>query len=68
MVSCRREYISRSQSRNSVAGADNYDGDTHADILLRSSASGDVGMWLMNGATIIGGSLVGPLALGYEIR
>lgn len=52
----------------SVAGVGNYDGDTHSDILLRNQATGDVGMWLMNGTAITSGSFVGALSPSFEIR
>lgn len=43
-----------------------FSGDVREDILLRDGASGDLGMWVMNGPAIAGGGFVGPAGT-YEV-
>lgn len=45
-------------AQNSVAGTNDYDGDGHADILWRDSASGQLSLWTMNGLNAVSDDIV----------
>jgi predicted nucleotidyltransferase len=46
----------------SIAATGDFDGDGKSDILLREAATGDVGMWVMNGTTVVSKTIVGNVA------
>jgi len=50
-----------------IAGAGDYDGDGRADILWRNTLTGDVAIWLMNGATLAGGGTFATVPLDWTV-
>ncbi|MBN1917261.1 MAG: FG-GAP repeat protein [Verrucomicrobia bacterium] len=53
-----------------IQGVGDFDGDGRADILWRNTLTGDVAIWIMNGITLVGGTVVQnvPLAASWEIE
>jgi hypothetical protein len=51
-----------------IAGVGDFNGDGKSDILLHDSSSGQVYVWLMNGAAIIGQGSPGTLGLNWAIK
>src|SRR4029079_11528137 len=51
----------------SVAGTGDFDGNGLGDILWRNTTSGQVAIWLMNGATILSSGSLGPVTNDWVI-
>jgi hypothetical protein len=50
-----------------IAGAGDFDGDSHADILWRNTSSGQVVIWFMDGTQRVGAGAVGAVPLSWQI-
>ena len=50
-----------------IAGAGDFDGDDHADILWRNTSSGQVFIWFMDGTQRVGAGSVGATPLAWQI-
>ncbi len=50
-----------------IAGAGDFDGDSHADILWRDTSSGLVVIWFMDGTQRVGAGAVGAVPLSWQI-
>jgi hypothetical protein len=48
-----------------LAGNGDFNGDSHADLLLQNGSQ--LAEWLLNGATVIGGGGIGSLAPGWDL-
>ncbi|HPK70420.1 MAG TPA: carboxypeptidase regulatory-like domain-containing protein [Vicinamibacterales bacterium] len=51
-----------------IVGTGDFDGDGKADLLWRNPAIGDLWLWRMNGAEVLGQSYVDTVDLSYAIR
>lgn len=50
-----------------IAARGDFNGDGKTDILIRNSSTGAIGMWIMNGASIVTGALVGTPGISYTV-
>src|SRR5207247_1267709 len=50
-----------------IVGTGDFDGDGKGDILWRNTTTGDVALWLMNGATITSSAGLGSVPAAWQI-
>ena len=61
-------YVATVDVSYDIVGTGDFDGDGKADILWRNPTLGDLWLWRMNGAEVLGQTYIDTVDLGYTIK